>query len=308
MILTERFADPDTGKRYPLRCEGPIGWRSAGDKHTAIIELPPIPAGAILVPSLSMAPPPERFQFVLRAASRLWALHEVPCRAAPQPSADTAVTTHVDCFHVHEDLPRAELTLTVTGPSSPARYLLTVTARQLELERAPAPTRPAICKAPPPLSQLALGKSVGPRVCSPACITMLLAQHGHPADLKSVSESCFDAVTNLYGIWPLAIRAAAEQGSLGAVELFDDWEEPLSVLDAGMPFAASVRFGEGELPGAPLTRTAGHLVVVHGADPEHVHVNDPRAPEAASVRRRYRAVDFSQAWLRHRGAAYILLP
>jgi hypothetical protein len=255
-----------------------------------------------------MTAAPERFQFVLHAGSRRWALHEVPCRAAPEPSADAAVTTHVDCFHVHEDLGDAELALTVNCTSKPARYLLTVTARPLELERTPAPTRSALCKAPPAISQMALGAALGPRVCSPTCITMLLGRLGYSADLKSVSESCFDGVTNLYGIWPLAIRAAAEHGSLGAVELFDDWQEPLRLLDAGFAFAASIRFGEGELPGAPLPRTAGHLVIVNGAGPEEIHVNDPRAPDPASVPRRYPAVEFSRAWLRHRGAAYILLP
>ena len=57
-----------------------------------------------------------------------------------------------------------------------------------------------------------------------------------------------------------------------------------------------------------LRERGDHLVVVHGADPETVHVNDPRAPDATSVPRRYPADDFSRAWLRHRGAAYILLP
>ncbi|NIP16270.1 MAG: hypothetical protein GWM88_16635 [Pseudomonadales bacterium] len=251
---------------------------------------------------------PDRFQFELRADTRRWALHAIPCSAAPEPSPNAAVTTHVDCFHVHEDLSGAEVTVRVASAAGPTRYLLAVTARRLELQQAPTPARAAMCEAPPPMSQMALGPKLGPRVCSPTCITMLLARHGYPADLNSVAESCFDPVTNLYGIWPLAIRSAAHQGSLGAVELFDDWEEPLRVLEAGMPFAASIRFGEGGLPGAPLPRTGGHLVVVNGADPQDVRVNDPSAEDAASVHRRYRAAEFSNAWLRYRGAAYILLP
>lgn len=308
MILAERFADPDTGRRYPLPCRGPVTWRSAGDKHTAIIKLPPIANGAILVPSLSMVSVPDRFQFVLHASQRSWALHEVPCRAGPEPSAHPGVTTHVDCFHVHETLSGAELEVTVTAMAPPVRYLLTVTARPLELETPEAPTRAAMCKAPPPVSQMNLGAELGPRVCSPTCITMLLAQHGYAADLKSVCESCFDAVTNLYGIWPLAIRCAAAHGVLGAVEVFDSWDDPLRLLEAGLAFAASVRFGKGELPGAPLPQTSGHLVVVNGADPHDVHANDPRAPDDASVPHRYPAAEFSRAWLKHRGAAYILLP
>ena len=60
-----------------------------------------------------------------------------------------------------------------------------------------------------------------------------------------------------------------------------------------------------ELPGAPLTDTGGHLVVVYGAGPAEVAVCDPAAAEGEVVRV-YPAAAFSRAWLRQRGAAYIL--
>src|SRR5690606_29697808 len=104
-----------------------------------------------------------------------------------------------------------------------------------------------------------------------------------------------------------ALAAAARHGSLGAVEAFDDWEAPLAVLAAGVPLVASIRFFPGELPGSPLTETGGHLVVVHGAGPAAVRVCDPAAAEH-EVAREYPADAFSRAWLRHRGAAYILPP
>ena len=39
-----------------------------------------------------------------------------------------------------------------------------------------------------------------------------------------------------------------------------------------------------------------------------VLVNDPAAPDHGSVRRTYPLAEFAEAWFRHRGAAYILLP
>ena len=57
-----------------------------------------------------------------------------------------------------------------------------------------------------------------------------------------------------------------------------------------------------------MAATAGHLVVVHGLEGDSVLVNDPAAPHHGAVNRRYPVTAFSEAWFRHRGAAYILLP
>ncbi len=111
----------------------------------------------------------------------------------------------------------------------------------------------------------------------------------------------------MYGVWPLALAAAARRGCLGAVEVFDRWDEALAVLENGVPLVTSIRFSAGELPGAPLTETGGHLVVVHGVSGDTVRVCDPAAPHG-DVLRDYPADAFSRAWLRHRGAAYILPP
>jgi hypothetical protein len=106
----------------------------------------------------------------------------------------------------------------------------------------------------------------------------------------------------------MALRAAAGMGRLGAVELFASWYDPLAVLDAQIPLVSSIRFGAGQLAGAPLEQTGGHLLVLHHAGPSEVAVNDPAAATDTEVARRYDAAEFSRAWLSHRGAAYILLP
>ena len=75
-----------------------------------------------------------------------------------------------------------------------------------------------------------------------------------------------------------------------------------------LPLVASIRYAAGELPGAPMLATGGHLVVVTGVDGEAVLVNDPAAPYHGTVSRRYPLAAFSRAWFRHRGAVYIVSP
>ena len=93
-----------------------------------------------------------------------------------------------------------------------------------------------------------------------------------------------------------------------AVELFSDWSPALQCLEAGLPLVASIRYGDGELPNAPMRATGGHLVVVTGVDGDSVRVNDPAAPYHGVVSRQYPLDAFSRAWFRHRGAVYILCP
>jgi hypothetical protein len=92
------------------------------------------------------------------------------------------------------------------------------------------------------------------------------------------------------------------------VEVQRDWQLASAVLAAGLPFVASIRFAEGELPGSPLRATRGHLIVVYGLTENEVLTLDPAAADDAGVPRRYPADAFARAWLSHRGAAYILLP
>ena len=70
-------------------------------------------------------------------------------------------------------------------------------------------------------------------------------------------------------------------------------------IAAGIPLAASIRFSRGQLTGAPISATSGHLVVITGFTSNgDVVVNDPAARTDASVRRTYDRGQFERAWLR----------
>ena len=79
-------------------------------------------------------------------------------------------------------------------------------------------------------------------------------------------------------------------------------------IAAGIPLAASISFSSGQLSGAPISSTPGHLVVIVGFTATgSVVVNDPAAPNSASVRRVYNRAQFEAAWLRKSsGAVYVV--
>ena len=70
---------------------------------------------------------------------------------------------------------------------------------------------------------------------------------------------------------------------------------------------ASIAFKKDELPGAPLEKTPGHLVLIRGYKDGQILVADPAAPDTPSVLRAYEAKAFARAWLQNKqGAAYVV--
>ena len=110
------------------------------------------------------------------------------------------------------------------------------------------------------------------------------------------------------GVWPAAVRAAGLRGVAGYLLRFPDWSSAVWCLERKLPIIASVRYATGELTDAPLSETSGHLVVLTGCDATHVFANDPVAPTALDVPRRYRLDEIQRAWLDRAGVGYVLFP
>jgi hypothetical protein len=66
----------------------------------------------------------------------------------------------------------------------------------------------------------------------------------------------------------------------------------------------------GELSGAPIPSSEGHLMVLVGFDAKGNPVmNDPAAPTDAGVRRTYPRAAFEKLWLTHSGGlSYVIAP
>lgn len=312
MLASYRHGDRASTAKYPLATAARLPWQAAADGAWCELALPPCPAAHIIVPSLSTDLRDCAYQVTLRTADGHWPLQDVPSLPAPRwrrtrsRSATELVSTHIDCFHTEADLPASRLRFRLRQPEPPARHLLAVSVRPLEMQPSTPKAKRAIAPQPPTISQMQGPQAIQQRICSPTALAMTLQAADADIDWLEVVEGCFDQRTQSYGCWPMAIRCAAGFGRLGAVEALPGWEPAIQVLRAGLPIVASIDFAAGELPGAPLSKTAGHLVTCYGVDGDAVLVNDPAAGDAAGVARRYDLEAFSRAWLRRRGAAYIM--
>ena len=148
---------------------------------------------------------------------------------------------------------------------------------------------------------------LGPRLCGPTCLAMVLAYYGIDRPTREVAEACYDARHDVYGNWPGGVQTAFEYGLPGYVKRFAGWSEAAAVLGRDRPVIASVRFGAGELPGAAVPETKGHLVVVTGfTGRDEVRVNDPAFVRAAGGVRTYPGEAFARAWFGGSGVGYVL--
>lgn len=157
------------------------------------------------------------------------------------------------------------------------------------------------------LSQRECSDDIARHLCSPISVAMVLDRLGLAVDPEPFARTAeHPQHPMLFGMWPLNLARAYRAGAAGMVRIFTDASEAAALLRAGHALVASIRFEADELPGAPLARTGGHLVVLRGMGPEQVLVNDPAADTAAEAERHYDRAAFLAAWLGDRGVGYVL--
>ena len=301
---------------YPLPIDSDLRWQAvSAEQWQCTIELPDIPTQHIIVPSFAaLGVPDYQFQFSCAATNVFpTPLNRVPStRNSQSPTQATTrhahkLSTHIDCWHSHQVLNKPVVTLTVTAARCPMDALLTVSIRPL-LDYPCVPdlqNSRAQAQTPTPISQIQAAQQIRHRICSPTALAMVLAQFGPFPPWPLTIRGCYDQATRAYGAWPQAIRWASLHNVLGAVEAVWDWQTAATVLTAGIPMITSINFAKGQLTGAPLNGTSGHLVVLYGLKGDTVLVADPAAPTHDEVLRTYDIEQFGHAWLHHRGAAYI---
>ncbi|HWJ82925.1 MAG TPA: C39 family peptidase [Nocardioides sp.] len=110
------------------------------------------------------------------------------------------------------------------------------------------------------------------------------------------------------GNWPFNTAYAAPLAGKAFVTRLRSLAEAEKLVKAGIPVVASIAFADGELDGAPITASNGHLVVIVGfRDNGNPVVNDPAADTKAGVRRTYRRDQFEKVWLDASGGmAYVI--
>jgi hypothetical protein len=173
---------------------------------------------------------------------------------------------------------------------------------------ATATRTPPVRLAVPSLSQMEAEPVLAHRICSPTCVAMVLDYWRRPVAVTALAREMFHPGTDLYGVWPAAILAAARRGIAGYLLRFPDWAAAAWCLGRGLPVIASVRYDAGELTGAAAAATGGHLLVLTGHEDGFALVNDPAAPTATTVARRYAINELQRVWLERSAVGYVLFP
>jgi hypothetical protein len=265
-----------------------------------------LPAFSPLVP----AAPAFRFEMSGRAEG-VWSpwVSTVTLGDADFPSLPATagpLTADVDEVRASRPVDAVRLRVRCRGPL-PHSWLASLSAADGE-DRvdAAAPAGTATSIAVPALSQLTEDAAIALRICSPTSVAMVLNYWGRSATAAAVAADVFHPGTDLYGVWPAAIRGAAIRGVAGYLLRFPDWRAADWCLAQGLPIIASIGYAAGELRGAPMAATTGHLVVLTGYEDGTVLVNDPAAPTRETVPRRYRRDELTRAWLQRKGVGYVL--
>lgn len=151
--------------------------------------------------------------------------------------------------------------------------------------------------------------------CSPTCVAMVLAYwqeyKGLPeAMVREAVKGVFDSDYDGTGNWSFNTAYAATKGMTAAVSRLTNLEETERFIAAGIPLVMSISWKPGDLTGAPIEESDGHLVVLAGFDAAgNPVVNDPAGKENGQVQRVYRRNELERAWRKgSEGMVYIITP
>ena len=297
----------------------PLALHQDGTGWRAEVRLPRLERRDLVVPSLVLGTHiPERYDLRFRWTGATIDLAPIALRPdlvldGPPARLDTVgaragrAIGGLDCMEVVEPIADCVLEVAGTGPV-PEDAVLLVSVRTRRIDPVDTGARAPDLDVPG-RSQMTHSAEIARHICSPISVCMVMARadvHPDPETFARASEHPHHS--KLFGLWPLNLARARSAGFSGCVRIFDDVSEAARLLELGYPIVTSIRFEAGALPGAPLPRTSGHLVVLRGLGARDVLVNDPAAPDDAAVPHRYDRASFLRAWLSDRGVAYVLWP
>ena len=157
--------------------------------------------------------------------------------------------------------------------------------------------------------------------CSPTSTAMVLAHYGISPRPGGIAAGHADAVVDhtakmVYdhgyrgtGNWAFnTAYAATLVAGDSYVTRMRDLREAEDHVAAGVPVVISIAFGRGQLTGAPISASNGHLLVVVGFEADgDVVVNDPAGTTNGEVRRVYDRAQLERLWIAASGGtAYVI--
>jgi len=142
--------------------------------------------------------------------------------------------------------------------------------------------------------------------CSPASVSMLLAYHGIDVAVDAVARAVFDRAYNGTGNWAFNVAYCGTFGLRAVVGHLSNLDAAQRLIERNLPIAISYSWRDGELPGAPLEQSDGHLAVLCGFTSDgDCAMNDPAAPNVRVV---YPRAALERIWQRNDGVAYVVAP
>jgi hypothetical protein len=151
--------------------------------------------------------------------------------------------------------------------------------------------------------------------CSPTSTSMVLGYWTGDTGacetrVRAAVSGVYDVTYRGHGNWPFNTAYAATKGLQSQVARFTSFAQLEPWIAAGVPVIISVAWASGELTGAPIPSSSGHLIVLVGFDAVgNPVVNDPAAASDAAVRRTYLRSELEILWLRaSAGTAYLIYP
>ena len=154
--------------------------------------------------------------------------------------------------------------------------------------------------------------------CSPTTMTMLLefwgARLGRPLAeaVPSAVNAIWDPAYDGGGNWSLNTAYAGGKGMRAYVDRLSSLSAAESYIRRGVPLVVSIAWKLGELRGAKLPRSNGHVLLLRGftksGDPI---TNDPagKTESAKDIVTVYERAEFERAWFGHSGGVvYVIGP
>ena len=236
-------------------------------------------------------------------------VHERP------PASDGPINISIDTASWDGEADAARVRVTNKEPSKREsglrRVILAVDSAAATDPSPPAPpsSDPFVASVPF-MSQLDQDASIARRICGATSLAMVLPSLGCGSPTPAeIARRAYDPTHDIYGNWAYLTAAASEYGAVAWAEWLTSLRAAEERIAEGYGVVLSVAYEEGELPGSPLDRTSGHLVVLRGwtADGDPV-LNDPAFPDRAGDGVVYPRAVFERLWLGHGGATLVLRP
>jgi hypothetical protein len=128
--------------------------------------------------------------------------------------------------------------------------------------------------------------------------------------VRAAVDGVFDWIYNGHGNWPFNTAYASTFGYEGYVARFTSLARAEEFIAADVPVIMSIAWNKGDLTGADIDSTNGHLLVLVGFDAQgNPIVNDPASPSNAAVQHTYLRSEFEPLWLQASGGTvYLMYP